>query len=108
MSIFFFIIIIFLFFLLFASSIIFSVIRWVLSLLGLGARGARRANYNNAGDAAHQQRKAGEQPRGNRGYEDAARSQWHFSPEEEYKRKNRKKIISPDEGEYVDFEEVKK
>ena len=108
MGVFFFIFIIFLFLVLFASSVIFSVIRWVLSLLGLGARGTRRTNYNNAGEAAHQQRKSREQPRGSRGYEDAARSQWHFSPEEEYKRKHRKKIISPDEGEYVDFEEVKK
>ena len=95
------------FLVLFASSVIFSVIRWVLSLLGLGARTAGRASYNNTANGTHQHRTQGE-PRGNRGSNDKACSQWHFSPEEEYKRKHRKKIISPDEGEYVDFEEVKK
>ena len=108
MSIIFFIIIIFLFVVMFASSVIFSVIRWVLSLLGLGARTTRRAAGGEYGSGSRGSRYSSDdngQRRQNSSTGNGA--QWHFSPEEEYKRKQRKKIISPDEGEYVDYEEIK-
>ena len=108
MSIIFFIIIIFLFVVMFASSVIFSVIRWVLSLLGLGARTTRRAagdGYGSGNRGSRYSSDANGQRRQNSST--GNETQWHFSPEEEYKRKQRKKIISPDEGEYVDYEEIK-
>ena len=104
MGIFFFFIIIVLFLLFFASSIVFSIIRWVLSLLGIGAG---RGNGHHDTSGTQRRGSTGE------GYNESAQSssgddgQWHYSPEEAHKRRKRKKIISSDEGEYVDFEEIK-
>ena len=103
MSIIFFIIIVFFVILIFASSIIFSIIRWVLSLLGIGVYRSR-GGYNKRQQTYTKGEKQGTY-RSNTNVND---QQWHFTPEEEYKRKKRKKIIASDEGEYVDFEEIKK
>ena len=103
MSIFLFIIIIFFFIIIFASSIIFSVIRWILSLLGIESR----RNYNNS-KSTHQNKEETGNRWQNNSQTGTNEEKWHFSPEEQYKRKKRKKIIAPDEGEYVDFEEIRK
>ena len=104
MNIIFFIVLIFLVILFLASSVVLSIVRWVLSLIGLvpGAKsrrgtsegGTQRMYHTRAGDASS-----------NGG---ATTSGWHYSPEAELKRKKRKKIIQQDEGEYVDYEEIKK
>ena len=79
----------------FASSVLFSVIRWVLSLFRIG--GPRTTTTSS--DSSNV---GGDNKRTN------SSSGWHFSPEAEYKRRKKKKIIGADEGEYVDFEDVKK
>lgn len=107
MGIFFFFIIIVLFLLFFASSIVFSIIRWVLSLLGIGISSTRRSGEHYDTSSTQRRGSTGE------GCNESAQSssgdygQWHYSPEEAHKRRKRKKIISSDEGEYVDFEEIK-
>lgn len=79
----------------FASSVLFSVIRWVLSLFRIGGpRTTTTSSGSSTADAGYKRTNSS--------------SGWHFSPEAEYKRKKKKKIISADEGEYVDFEDVKK
>lgn len=97
MTIILFLFLILLFLLLFASSMIFSLIRWILSLFGLAGRGSHRHG-----------RQAGAGTYNAGGNTSSSSSGWHYSPEAEYKRRKRKKIIQQDEGEYVDYEEVKK
>ncbi len=105
------------FILIIASSVVISVIRGILSFLGLTKkstdRGGSGSSYRTAGGSGGRNAQGGAFY-GNRGSsrEDTrgARSDasgWHYSPEAEYKRRKRKKIIDANEGEYVDFEEVR-
>ena len=100
------------FILIIASSVVISIIRGILSFLGLtksGTRsssgGYRGSNGRNAqGGASYGGRGASDdEAQGRR----TSASGWHYSPEAEYKRRKRKKIIDENEGEYVDFEEIK-
>ena len=91
---------IFIFILLFASSVILSIVRWVLSLFGIG-------NYNKGNRAGHTHSNT-QGGNSSSTYSNTSSAGWHYSPEAEYKRRKRKKIIQQDEGEYVDYEEIKK
>lgn len=90
--------------LLFASSVLFSLIGWVLSLFGIGRS---RGNYG-AGSGTYNSSRQDGTGSSYRSGSSASATGWHYSPEAEYKRRKRKKIIDKDEGEYVDFEEIKK
>lgn len=101
-----FLFILFIFVLLFASSLVLAVVRWVLSLFGMGRRNgtsSRGGSDNRASGADGASSYSGRTTSGG-----ASASGWHYSPEAEYKRRKRKKIIGQDEGEYVDYEEIKK
>lgn len=99
MTLIFLIIFIFIFLLMFASSVIFSIIRWVLSLFGFGAqRKENKGGYERMDSGRYNSSSTGS----------GTSSGWHYSPEAEYKRRKRKKIIQQDEGEYVNYEEIKK
>ncbi len=101
-----FLFILFIFVLLFASSLVLAVVRWVLSLFGMGHRNgtsSRGGNDNRTSGADGASSYSGRTTSGG-----ASASGWHYSPEAEYKRRKRKKIIGQDEGEYVDYEEIKK
>lgn len=96
-----FILLLFLALMLFASSLVISIVRWVLSLFGICSPGRWGVNFsrrtsNEKGDA----RTTGTS-------HSSSSSGWHYSAEALMKKSKRKKIIQPDEGEYVDFEEVK-
>lgn len=99
MTLIFLIFFIFLFLLMFASSVIFSIIRWVLSLFGFG--GQRKNNQGEYGRSESGRYNSSSTYSG-------TSSGWHYSPEAEYKRRKKKKIIQQDEGEYVNYEEIKK
>ena len=84
-------------------SFIASIIRGLLSFLGLGRRNSN--GYHNTREQARgteyrQQNRTRQQERTTSG--------WHYSPEADQKRQKRKKIFEANEGEYVDFEEVNK
>lgn len=101
-----FIFILFILLLMFASSLILSVLRWILSLFGIG--GSRAANDSYYGSGGSRGGNAGRtSSSSSRNSSGASDSGWHYSPEAEYKRRKRKKIIGNDEGEYVDYEEMK-
>lgn len=115
MSVILFFLFILIFILIIASSVVISIIRGILSFLGLTKSGSRTASggYRASGGSDGGNARAGTSY-GKRGaYEDdaqgrrSAASGWHYSPEAEYKRRKRKKIIDENEGEYVDFEEIK-
>lgn len=99
MTIILFLFLILLFLVLFASSVILSLVRWFLSFLGFGNKRTGRYTGQSHSETS------------DTGYTSSSSSSssgWHYSPEAEYKRRKRKKIIQQDEGEYVDYEEVKK
>lgn len=98
-------IIIILFLLLFAVILVFSAIGRVMSFLGFG----KRKHFTSSGSSGRRTYTGGswggnETSQSNK----ASTSGWHYSPEAEHKRRKRKKVFQPDEGEYVDFEEVKR
>ncbi|MBQ3188319.1 MAG: DUF4834 family protein [Bacteroidaceae bacterium] len=106
MTIILFIFILFILLLMFASSLILSVLRWILSLFGIGGSRAANDSYYGAGGSrgGNAGRTSSSSSRNSSGASD---TEWHYSPEAEYKRRKRKKIIGNDEGEYVDYEEMK-
>ena len=106
MTIILFIFILFILLLMFASSLILSVLRWILSLFGIGGSRAANDSYYGAGGSrgGNAGRTSSTSSRNSSGASDSG---WHYSPEAEYKRRKRKKIIGNDEGEYVDYEEMK-
>lgn len=105
MTIILFIFILFILLLMFASSLILSVLRWILSLFGIG--GSRAANDRYYGAGGSRGGNTGRTSSSSRNSSGTSDSGWHYSPEAEYKRRKRKKIIGNDEGEYVDYEEMK-
>lgn len=110
MGVLFFILFILLFILIIASSVIVSIIRGVLSFLGLTKKGGRSytGTYSNSnGSTSDTRQRSSENGAWDGRHNNTETSGWHYSPEAEYKRRNRKKIIEENEGEYVDFEEIK-
>ena len=105
MSIFLFIILFIVVLFLIGLSFIASIIRGILSFFGLGRKNSN--SYYNTGQQTRGPGR-GQQQQYNSGHkQEAATSGWHYSPEAEQKRRKRKKIFEANEGEYVDFEEVK-
>lgn len=90
---------------LFASSLVISVVKWVLSLFGLCEPGRWSVNVDRRSTGG--QDAAGRTSGASRSSSSSSSSGWHYSAEALMKKRKRKKIIQPDEGEYVDFEEVK-
>ena len=103
------------FILIIASSGVISIIRGILSFLGLTKSGTRSSSggYRASGGSNGRNAQGGASYGGRGASDDEAQgrrtsaSGWHYSPEAEYKRRKRKKIIDENEGEYVDFEEIK-
>ncbi len=103
------------FILIIASTVVISVIRGILSFFGITKSGGKgfSGSYRSTGAYGNQNRQNGTyNTNDSRAGDDASgrnssASGWHYSPEAEYKRRKRKKIIDESEGEYVDFEEVK-
>ncbi len=84
-------------------SFVFSIVRGILSFLGLGRRktgGSYRQEQRDNSYGGYRQQQSDRQ-------QNTDVSGWHYSPEAENKRKRRKKIFDANEGEYVDFEEIK-
>ena len=107
MTIILFIFLLFILLLMFASSLILSVLRWILSLFGIGGSRAANDRYYGAGGSRGGNAGRTSSSSSSRNSSGASDSGWHYSPEAEYKRRKRKKIIGNDEGEYVDYEEMK-
>lgn len=86
-------------------SFVISIVRSILSFLGLGR--SKTGGYYNTGQTTSGSDGEYRRRYGNNRQQESGTSGWHYSPEAESKRKKRKKIFEANEGEYVDFEEVK-
>ncbi len=70
-------------------TILLSIVSWILSLFGFRSR----KKWHSMGGRGF--------------YYDSDTSHESHKEEKEYKRKEKRKIFDKDEGEYVDFEEIK-
>lgn len=107
MSIFIFIILLFFVLLFFVSSLFVSVLRWVLSLFGIRSN-RYRGNYSQTmNDSPRNGNSHSSDKEYHSAHAETSSSGWHYSPEAELRRRKHGKVIKQDEGEYVDFEEIK-